>query len=351
MSPGSRAFSFCKFRSTLCRISVLRLVEHTKGFRLFKPKHLLAITASALLAATISAPANAHVSIYPGVSATGSSTAAITANNSGTLNFRIGHGCTDETGTLDPKTGLSMDGTNWATSAFSVIIPIEAQGTPVGDAATGATVPKAQFIPGFRSSVIRNEDLSYTVSWTAMNADYAIPDAPEGNTAGKQYFDFGVAIKWATNKPGTTDSLTGTKVWFPSKQTCAIDMSTGPATASQSILKTHTKTDGTTRLLMGANFTNRFKSVTIKVNGVVLRTKVKLNSKGQANLKLSAAQAARANAAGAVITVENGAQVLAHNGSHSTRNIYVSWDVTDGSGADTVADDTEHNTAPAVTVL
>jgi hypothetical protein len=32
-------------------------------------------------------------------------------------------------------------------------------------------------------------------------------------------------------------------------------------------------------------------------------------------------------------------------------NIYNSWDVTDGSGADTVPDEIEHNTAPSVTVL
>jgi hypothetical protein len=31
--------------------------------------------------------------------------------------------------------------------------------------------------------------------------------------------------------------------------------------------------------------------------------------------------------------------------------IYNSWDVTDGSGADKVADEVEHNTAPSVKVL
>ena len=34
----------------------------------------------------------------------------------------------------------------------------------------------------------------------------------------------------------------------------------------------------------------------------------------------------------------------------TTHAIYNSWDVTDGSGADQVADNTEHNTAPSVTV-
>ena len=64
------------------------------------PKKLVISTIAIATAMTlgVSTSASAHVSVLPGVTASGSSTAALTAGQSGTLYFRVGHGCTDETG-------------------------------------------------------------------------------------------------------------------------------------------------------------------------------------------------------------------------------------------------------------
>lgn len=216
------------------------------------------ISASALLLAA--SPASAHVSIIPGVTATGSTTAAITAGQTGYLNFRVGHGCTLEKDLINPVTGKSMVGTKWATSAFSVEVAPVAQGT-------GSTIPKPAWVPGWTSSVKKDATTgNYKVSWTATSKSFYLPDAPTGDAGGNMYFDFGIAIKWASDSAGKT-------VYFKSVQTCPVSIPGVKATKSKKAINP--------RLV----------------------------------------------------------------------NIFNSWDVTDGSGKDAVADEVEHNSAPSVKVL
>lgn len=228
-------------------------------------KSLAALATSAGLVIGLAlTPASAHVSIIPGVTASGSSTDAITAGKSGVLNFRVGHGCALEKETTNPATGKSMVGTKWGTSTFSVDIPVAAQGT-------GTTIPKPGWIPGWTAKVVKNSDNTYTVSWTATSKAFILPDGPTGGAGGNQFFDFPISIKWAADQSGKT-------VFFKAVQTCVVNVPGKPG---------------------------------------------KLNKAG----KLVVAPIAR-----------------------SSFNIYNSWDVTDGSGADKVADEIEHNTAPSVTV-
>ena len=107
-----------------------------------KTKFITAAAAATLMAIAATTPASAHIGIRPGVDAAGSTTSALTAGKSGVLTFRIGHGCTaEETNLINPVTGKSLEGTKWGTHAFSVTVPVVAQG------ATGTTVPKAQYVP------------------------------------------------------------------------------------------------------------------------------------------------------------------------------------------------------------
>ena len=154
---------------------------------------------------------------------------------------------------------------------------------------TGTTVPKAQYLPGWKTSLSKDATTgAYTVTWTAITAEFDIPDGPaisgpaisDPAIAANQYADFGVAIKWSAAAAGQT-------VFFPSKQTCVV---TVPGLV-------HTKT------------------VKTKVKGKTVAKKVTVTDAATQHL------------------------------------IYNDWSVTDGSGADTVADDTEHNTAPSVAVL
>jgi uncharacterized protein YcnI len=226
-----------------------------------KISSVVAVAALALAATT---PASAHIGIRPGVDAAGSTTSALTAGKSGVLNFRIGHGCTaEETNLINPVTGKSLEGTKWGTHAFSVTVPVVAQG------ATGTTVPKAQYVPGFKTSLSKDADGNYIVTWTAISRDFDIPDGPavtDSAIAANQYADFGINITWKADQGGKT-------VFFPSKQTCIVD-------------------------IQGVKATKKTKKI-------------------------------------------NARQHL----------IFNDWSVTDGSGADTVKDNTEHNTAPSVVVL
>ncbi|MEN9715020.1 MAG: hypothetical protein RJA35_487 [Actinomycetota bacterium] len=242
-----------------------------------KIQSVVAIAAAAGLALATATSASAHISIRPGVETTGSSTQALTAGQSGTLNFRVGHGCTEaEANIVDPNTGKSLQGTKWGTHAFSVTIPVIAQGT-------GTTVPKAQYVPGWKTSLSKDAAGNYTVTWTAISSDFDIPDGPsttDSSIAANQYADFGVSIKWAATAGGQT-------VFFPSQQTCIVT-----------------------------------------IPGAVTTKTVKTKVKGKTVSKTET-----------------------FNAPNTTHFIYNSWTVTDGSGADTVADDTEHNTAPSVVVL
>jgi hypothetical protein len=298
-----------------------------------------AIFLSAIFATTLlSAPAaNAHVSIYPGVSATGSSTASLTAGQSGYLNFRIGHGCTDQTSTPNPITGLSMSGGVWSTHSFSVDVPVIAQGT-------GTTIPKAEYIPGWKSSVVKNADTGvYTVKWTAISADFDVPDAPEGGAGGKQFAEFGISVKWASGALGD--------VYFAAKQVCNVDMSTKPTVASKHKItfKGNSKgafaqinvgkaSAGQTVTFYGENGFN--KSVAVAASGLARVWISHTKYVGITNQsKLLAVKSATEEILGFT------------GGKKASREIAISWDVTDGSGADTVLDEVEHNTAPKVTVL
>ena len=148
---------------------------------------------------------------------------------------------------------------------------------------TGTTVPKVQYLPGWKSAIAKNSATgAYTVSWTAINSDFDLPDGPasvDAAVAANNYADFGVQIKWAADQSGKT-------VFFKSVQTC-----------------------------------------NVVVPGKVTITSIKTKVNGKTVLKHQAVAAAP-----------------------TLHPIYNSWDVTDGSGADTVADNTEHNTAPSVTV-
>lgn len=227
---------------------------------------LSTIAIAAALAATASlSPASAHIGIRPGVDAAGSTASALTAGKSGVLVFRIGHGCTaEEQNLINPVTGKSLEGTKWGTHAFSVQVPVAAQG------ATGTTVPKPQYVPGWKTSIAKDAATgNYVVTWTATSRDFDIPDGPsssDGSVAANLYADFGINISWKADQGGNT-------VFFPSKQTCIVDIPGLKAT----------------------------------------KTSKKINAR----------------------------QHL----------IFNDWSVTDGSGADTVADNTEHNTAPSVVVL
>ena len=224
-----------------------------------KRKAIASVAAAAVFLAAAT-PANAHVNIIPGVSATGSSTQAITAGQSGTLFFRIGHGCTFAYNLNNPATNTSFKGTKWGTSAFSVDIPVIAQGT-------GSTLPKPQWVPGWSSKVTKDANTGvFTVTWTAKSQDFWIADGPDGDTGATQFADFGVNIKWAPTAGGQT-------VFFKAVQKCPV-------------------------LIPGVKKTKSTKAIAPK-----------------------------------------------------TVYIYNSWDVTEGSGQDTVLDDTEHNTAPSVKVL
>ncbi|MEN9747888.1 MAG: hypothetical protein RLZZ603_580 [Actinomycetota bacterium] len=238
----------------------------------------LAASIAAVLSLASAYSASAHISIRPVVDASGSSVSALTAGQSGTLNFRVGHGCTEaEANIVDPNTDKSLQGTKWGTHVFSVTIPVLAQGT-------GTTVPKAQYVPGWKISLTKDAASgAYTVTWTAVSSEFDIPDGPttsDATIAANLYADFGVAIKWSAAAAGQT-------VFFPSKQTCVVTI---PGLV-------------------------RSKTVKTRVGGKSVAKKVTVTNPSSQHL------------------------------------IYNDWSVTDGSGADTVADDTEHNTAPSVLVL
>ena len=293
------------------------------------------ITATSVFAA--STAADAHVSIIPGVSATGSTTTALTAGQSGYLNFRIGHGCTDETGTLNPITGLSMSGTNWNTHTVAVEVPVIAQGT-------GTTIPKAQYIPGWRATVTKNADTgAYLVKWTAVSSDFDVPDAPEGGAGGKQYADFGLSMKWNAAALGD--------VYFKAYQTCNVDMSTKPAVASANPISLKRNRTGAIATINAGKALAASKITFYGENGYTHEATV--GADGKASIWIKALHyRAIVNDKKFFGVKDANANILGYlGGTVASRQISVAWDVTDGSGKDVVLDDVEHNTAPKVTVL
>jgi uncharacterized protein YcnI len=190
-----------------------------------------AVAASAvLLAAGSLTPASAHVSVIPGVSATGNTTDAVTVGKNNTLSFRVGHGCSLEADVLHPTTKkviAAVDTFKGSTSVFSVTVPA----TALGDA--GTTAARPAYVPGWKTSIKLNADKTQTVTWTAINRDFALPNGPEGDVATSQYFDFGLRVAFAKAAAGTTLS-------FPARQTCFVDVAAVKATKKTKAVKAST---------------------------------------------------------------------------------------------------------------
>ena len=174
----------------------------------------IAASTAALTLSAITLPAQAHVSVVPGVSATGNTTDALTVGKNNTLNFRVGHGCSLEKDVLHPKTGKLIADVatgKFATFAFTVTVPKEA----MGDA--GTSFPRPSYVPGWKTTSKKNADGTVTVQWRAISDDFALPNGPDGDTGASMYFDFGLRVAFAT-------STKGQKITFPAQQTCLVDL-------------------------------------------------------------------------------------------------------------------------------
>jgi uncharacterized protein YcnI len=190
---------------------------------------LVAVSALVIAGASI-APASAHVSVIPGVSAAGNTTDAVTVGKNNTLSFRVGHGCSLEADVLHPTTKkviAAVDTFKGATSVFSVTVPASA----LGDA--GTTAARPAYVPGWKTAIKLNADKTQTVTWTAINRDFALPNGPEGDVATSQYFDFGLRVAFAKTAAGTT-------VTFPARQTCYVDVAAVKATKKAKAVKATT---------------------------------------------------------------------------------------------------------------
>ena len=192
---------------------------------------IAAVAASAtLIIATAIAPASAHVSVIPGVSAAGNTTDAVTVGKNNTLSFRVGHGCSLEADVLHPvtkKVVASVETFKGSTHVFSVTVPAAA----LGDA--GTTAARPAYVPGWKSTIKLNEDKTQTVTWTAISRDFDLPNGPEGDVATTQYFDFGLRVTFAKTAAGTTVS-------FPARQTCLVDIPAVKATKKVKAVKAST---------------------------------------------------------------------------------------------------------------
>jgi hypothetical protein len=182
----------------------------------------LAIAAALILLGSFASPASAHVGVVPGVSATGNVTDALTVGKNNTLFFRVGHGCGLEADIKHPVTRkvIATAGVdNFATHAFSLTVPVEALG------AAGTTAPRPAYVPGFRTSLVKNADGTMTLTWKAISREFDIPNGPDGDVATTSFFDFGVRVSFAT-------SASGKKVTFPAKQRCLVDVAAVKRTAT-----------------------------------------------------------------------------------------------------------------------
>ena len=186
---------------------------------------LIAITTSLILAAGLTAPASAHISVVPGVSSTGNTTDALTVGKNNTLNFRVGHGCSLEKNIRHPRTKklvASAELDKFGTHVFTVTVPVSALGE------TGTTMPRPAYVPGWKSSSKKNADGSVTVKWRAISDDFALPNGPAGDTGASMYFDFGLRV-------ALTNALKGKTVQFPAQQTCLVDIPASPGFAANRV--------------------------------------------------------------------------------------------------------------------
>jgi hypothetical protein len=200
-------------------------------------KKFIAIASSALLLTGANiAPAAAHVNVVPGVSATGNTTDALTIGKNNTIFFRVGHGCAAETDIKNsqgkvvfkaPVAGATDSG-RADTNAFSVTVPV----TAMGDA--GTTLPRPQYIPGWKTKLKVNEDKTATITWTAISRDFDLPYGPvDGTNAVSAFGDFGLRVAFAK---GTA----GQKINFTAVQTCLVDIPATKATKTKKASKAKT---------------------------------------------------------------------------------------------------------------
>lgn len=201
-----------------------------------KTKIAAVATATALVLAGIASPASAHVSVIPGVSATGNTTDALTIGKTNTIYFRVGHGCSSETDIKNsqgkvvfkaPVAGATGSG-RADTHAFSVTVPT----TALGDA--GTTYPRPAYIPGWKSALKVNADKTATVTWTAISRDFDLPYGPvDGANSVSAFGDFGLRVAFAK---GTATQ----KIGFKSVQTCLVDIPAVKATKTAKAAKATT---------------------------------------------------------------------------------------------------------------
>jgi hypothetical protein len=200
-------------------------------------KKMISIAAAAILLAGANiAPASAHVNVVPGVSATGNTTDALTIGKNNTIFFRVGHGCSAETDIKNsqgkvvfkaPVAGATDSG-RADTNAFSVTVPV----TALGDA--GTTLPRPQYIPGWKTKLKVNSDKTATITWTAISRDFDLPYGPvDGVNAVSAFGDFGVRVAFAK---GTA----GQKINFTAVQTCLVDVPAAKATQTKKASKAKT---------------------------------------------------------------------------------------------------------------
>jgi hypothetical protein len=212
-----------------------------------KQKALSILASASLLIAATALPAAAHVNVIPGVSATGNTTDALTIGKNNTIFFRVGHGCSAETDIKNsqgkvvfkaPVAGAT-DAGRADTNAFSVTVPV----TALGDA--GTTLPRPQYIPGWKTKLKVNADKTATITWTAISRAFDLPYGPvDGVNAVSAFGDFGVRVAFAK---GTA----GQKINFTAVQTCLVDVPATKATKTKKASKAKTvkiyeSWDGTT---------------------------------------------------------------------------------------------------------
>ena len=200
-------------------------------------KKMVSIAAAAILLVGANiAPASAHVNVVPGVSATGNTTDALTIGKNNTIFFRVGHGCAAETDIKNsqgkvvfkaPVAGATDSGRS-DTNAFSVTVPV----TALGDA--GTTLPRPQYIPGWKTKLKVNADKTATITWTAISRDFDLPYGPvDGVNAVSAFGDFGLRVAFAK---GTA----GQKISFTAVQTCLVDVPAAKATKTKKASKAKT---------------------------------------------------------------------------------------------------------------
>ena len=201
-----------------------------------KIKHAAIALATAIVLMANLSPASAHVNVIPGVSATGNTTDALTIGKNNTIFFRVGHGCAAEADIKNsqgkvvfkaPVAGETDSG-RADTNAFSVTVPV----TAMGDA--GTTLPRPQYIPGWKTKLKVNADKTATITWTAISRDFDLPYGPvDGVNAVSAFGDFGVRVAFAK---GTA----GQKINFTAVQTCLVDIPAAKATKTKKASKAKT---------------------------------------------------------------------------------------------------------------